>query len=186
MVMKTAFPSLILFDHLILISLPMAKSDSGDARLTWSVPAVPFTAAVDCVDLYDPAAAFGDVPIAAASSTSPLSADLRNPKGPLVACSSSTVFRMRSESSERCLVGRLLLCVWPDLLLPGEGELFPGKSELFPGILELLFKLLAAAAAAFDLSGSGGSEEARASHSLADTVRCLEARAVPEVGLGLC
>ena len=91
---------------------------------------------------------------------------------------------MRSESSERCLVGRLLLCVWPDLLLPGEGELFPGKSELFPGILELLFRLLAAAA--LDLSGSGGSEEARASHSLADTVRCLGARAVPEVGLGLC
>ena len=44
--------------------LPMPKSDSGDARLTWSPPAVPFTAAVDCVDLYDPAAAaaFGDVP----------------------------------------------------------------------------------------------------------------------------
>ena len=44
--------------------------------------------------------------------------------------------------------------------------------------MELLLRLLAAV---FDLSGSGGSEEARAppSHSLADTVRCLGARIVP-------
>ena len=36
------------FDHLIL---PIPKSDSGDSRLRWSPPAVPFTAAVGCVDL---------------------------------------------------------------------------------------------------------------------------------------
>ena len=83
----------------------MPKSDSGDALLTWSPPTVPFTAAaVGCVALYDPmAAAAGD---SSAASVPPLSADLRNPEALLVTCSSSTVFRMRSERSERCLVGR--------------------------------------------------------------------------------
>ena len=159
--------------------LPIPKSDSGDTRLTWSPPAVPFTAAVGCVDL----CAIGELPIPAVDSSAvspPLSADLRNPRGPLVACSSSTVFRMRSESSERCLLGRqLILC----LLLPEKSGLFPGSGERSPGNLGLIVRLLA------DLSGSGGSEAARAaSHSLADTVRCLGARAAPEVEvcLGLC